>query len=185
MDHYCPTRFYILITLTYYILTEKLIQDSLPNLLVFVPSKRFQDEICGLEKPASTLLIKSLTTLLNASMLLVPLSDALQKGMLLPLSINSIKIFLVTLYFNVWLQYKSSLVIKSHLEEELALVSSFRVASPEELESHDDVCAICLTPLDYARSTPCHHFFHVNCLRLCLKAASNLCPICKREFRFH
>lgn len=182
LDHYCPTRFYIVTTLAYYVLTEKLIQDSLPNVLLLFPNKGLQDEICGLEKPASALIIKCLTITMNLGMLLTPLFS---QSLHLPLHLNSVKILLVTLYFNVWLQYKSSLVIKSQVEGELALVSSFRVASPEELQSHDDVCAICLTSLEHARVTPCQHLFHSNCLRLCLKAASNLCPICKREFRFH
>ncbi len=180
LDHYCPTRFYICITLMYYILTEKLIQDCLPNLLLLIPIPSIQDEICGLEKPASSLVIKSLTIIFNVGMLLFPIF--LLESPKLPLSLTSIKMFLVTLYFNVWLQYKSSLVIKSQLEKELATVSNFRPASQQELESHDDVCAICLTPLEFARVTPCQHYFHTNCLRLCLKACLTHCPICKRAF---
>jgi hypothetical protein len=170
LDHYSPTRSYVFLTLSYYILTEKIIQDSLPNILMHIPSKYIQDQLVGLEKLTSTFLIKVVTMSLNV-LLLIP-------------TFSSIKITLVTLYFNVWLQYKSSSRIRAELEEETRLVQNFRIATDEEIQAHDDVCAVCLTALDVARVTPCQHLFHTNCLRMCVKASSNTCPLCKREFKF-
>jgi len=170
LEHYTPTRAYIALTLTYYILTEKIIQEALPNILTYVPSKIIQDQLVGLEKLTSTFVIKIVTLSLNV-LVLIP-------------TLTSLKLSLVTVYFNVWLQYKSSLKIKAELQEETNLVGNFRIASDEEIQKHDDVCAVCLNTLEVARVTPCQHLFHTNCLRMCVKSQSNICPICKREFKF-
>lgn len=171
LQNYCPTPAYILITLTYYILTEKTIQDSIPNILGHIPDAHLQDHIHGLEKLHAGLSIKLVTTCANILFLLP----------ILP----SIRVTLLTLYVNVWLQYKSSKSIKAELDHELELVANFRQATEDEVNSREeDVCAICLGQMKSARVTPCQHMFHTNCLRLCVKNLNNSCPICKREFHF-
>lgn len=170
LENYKPSRFYIFITLSYYILTEKLIQDALPNFLFYMPHWLTHDRLVGLEELYSGLILKSVTIGANVLML-VP-------------SFYSIKLVLCTLYLNVYLQYKAWKHVKSRLEEEFQLVSHFRVASQEDLSTLDDVCAICLSPMEHARVTPCQHVFHTTCLRLCLKNLNNnMCPICKRELK--
>ncbi|ODM97069.1 hypothetical protein Ocin01_09611 [Orchesella cincta] len=173
LQNYCPTPVYILITVSYYIMTEKTIQDSIPNVLIYVPDDQFQDQILGLEKIHAMLAIKLLTTLANL-LFLIPM-------------FRSLRITLLTLYINVWLQYKSSKMIKTQLDRELELVANFRQATEEDFSAkdEDDVCPICLGQMKSARVTPCQHMFHTNCLRLCVKNLNNCCPICKREFRFY
>ena len=53
---------------------------------------------------------------------------------------------------------------------------------PDDRRLHDDVCAVCLTPMDVDRSrvTPCGHAFHAKCLELSLRV-SRACPICRRR----
>jgi len=53
---------------------------------------------------------------------------------------------------------------------------------PDDRRLHDDVCAVCLTPMDVDRSrvTPCGHAFHAKCLELSLRV-SRACPMCRRR----
>ena len=48
-----------------------------------------------------------------------------------------------------------------------------------------NVCSICLQPLYdpclYARTTPCSHVFHTECLDSWWKAGSADCPLCRRR----
>lgn len=71
--------------------------------------------------------------------------------------------------------WKALLAEKSNLDK-------YRHATAEELEQvEDDVCAVCLLPMNWkARITPCHHLFHSDCLRKCLKQNFQICPICKQ-----
>lgn len=171
LQNFCPTPMYIVITLTYYILTEKTIQKCIPNILMYIPNTQFQDRILGLEKIHAVLAIKLVTTLVNL-IFLVPV-------------LPSLRITLLTSYVNVWLQYQSSKSLKIELDRELQLVANFRQATKEDLSSHEeDVCAICLGQMKSARVTPCQHCFHTNCLRLCIKNLNDSCPICKRVFHF-
>lgn len=51
-------------------------------------------------------------------------------------------------------------------------------ASPEQLASFQDVCAICyMNILSNAKITPCGHFFHGACLKKWLFLQDN-CPMC-------
>lgn len=59
-----------------------------------------------------------------------------------------------------------------------------RYATQEEISEWDDLCAICLDPMTkQVKITPCHHIFHGECLRQCLKYSDN-CAICKKELKF-
>ena len=59
--------------------------------------------------------------------------------------------------------------------------AKFRLATPDELESLGDVCAICFGEMESSTVTTCSHFFHRECLGRRL-AIRNACPVCERDF---
>lgn len=90
----------------------------------------------------------------------------------------------VATYLNVHLRTKE--LMQTYwvaLQSEIGVLRRYRNASAEEIAEFDDVCAVCLSPMNRARVTPCQHLFHASCLRECLKT-SDACPICKRELTF-
>lgn len=164
LSHLPPLK-YTFLTLTYYLVMEDKIKLSNK-----CKSYAFTfDQIQGLEPLYFQLCQTVLTICLNILLLL-------------PLIRSNAKLCLVTLYHNVYLQYKNFRRHRDAIHNEWERISMFRVASPDEIEELDDVCAVCLNPLlNQVRVTKCRHYFHANCLRLYLKE-SNLdsCPICKR-----
>ena len=44
-------------------------------------------------------------------------------------------------------------------------INSLEDASQEEIERHNDVCAICYQEMSVAKITRCRHMFHSICLR--------------------
>ncbi len=94
------------------------------------------------------------------------------------------KLSAYTLYTCVWLRLKDLHGEEmATLQQHWSMLARYRFATQEELDEHDDVCAVCLCPMRFARITPCQHVFHGDCLRRCLQA-SDLCPLCKRQFKF-
>ncbi|GBP31942.1 E3 ubiquitin-protein ligase AMFR [Eumeta japonica] len=57
---------------------------------------------------------------------------------------------------------------------------NYPMASAEELEAHQDHCAICWDQMESARKLPCQHLFHNSCLSLWLQQDAS-CPTCRRE----
>ncbi|XP_053401749.1 E3 ubiquitin-protein ligase AMFR-like [Mercenaria mercenaria] len=54
----------------------------------------------------------------------------------------------------------------------------FSMATPEELNSNDDDCAVCWEKMETARKLPCGHLFHNSCLRSWLEQDTS-CPTCR------
>ena len=54
-------------------------------------------------------------------------------------------------------------------------------ATEKELESHNDVCAICYSDMQTsAKVTPCGHYFHGGCLKKWLFVQDH-CPMCSAK----
>jgi hypothetical protein len=165
LQHYQPNIQYTLCTWIYYMTTEKVFVENFPVILNF-----FQfDCLDSLELLYAPVILRAFT--LSVSFI-----------MALPLLIlGQYRTFCIAVYVNVYLRYRemSENSLKLLLKEQ-AVLSRFRHATQEELDSWDDVCAVCLGTMHRARITPCHHQFHGDCLRLCLKTSDN-CPMCKRS----
>lgn len=54
----------------------------------------------------------------------------------------------------------------------------FPMATKEELQIHNDNCAVCWERMDSARKLPCGHFFHNSCLTSWLEQDTS-CPTCR------
>ncbi|XP_059471160.1 E3 ubiquitin-protein ligase RNF139-like [Neocloeon triangulifer] len=168
LQHYQPTVVYTIITWLYYMATEKVFTDLFPGLLLRLQIERLD----SLE-------------LLYAPVILKAFAASMSFIMAIPLLIwGHYKLFFVAMYFNVYLRCRemSENCLRPLLKERNVL-KKFRSATKEEIGEWDDVCAICLSPIKKARITPCHHIFHGDCLRMCLKYSDN-CAICKKEIRF-
>lgn len=84
---------------------------------------------------------------------------------------------LLHIYFNIWTPAKEgwqSLKLRHQVKQKL---NSLPMATQEEIEVLQDVCAICLDELKVAKVTPCKHYFHSLCLRKWLNIQSK-CPMC-------
>ncbi|XP_046333686.1 protein TRC8 homolog [Haliotis rufescens] len=80
-------------------------------------------------------------------------------------------------YFNIWVQAKEGWKVFIKRRTAVNKINSLPVATQEQLESVNDVCAICYQDLTSARVTRCQHFFHGVCLRKWLYVQDN-CPLC-------
>ena len=89
-------------------------------------------------------------------------------------------ILIIHCYFNVWQRLQAGW--KSYLlrRESVKKVESLPLATAQQLEELNDVCAICYQPLKTARVTRCNHFFHTLCLRKWLYVQDK-CPMCHQE----
>ncbi|XP_064631388.1 RING finger protein 145-like [Lineus longissimus] len=96
--------------------------------------------------------------------------------------INS-SILIIHFYFNVWQRlqtgWKSFLLRRKAVQK----IESLPLASPEQLEECNDLCAICFQEMTCAHITPCKHFFHGICLRKWLYV-QDTCPICHQVINF-
>lgn len=168
LDNYRPTAFYTIFTWLYYMATEKVLVELIIGVSKFLQLPAFE----SLEALWITVGLKVFTIVISL-LLTLPL-----------LFMNLYRLAFASLYLNVHLRYKEmNMNCLKELNMERAVLGQYRYATAEELAEFDDICAVCLSSMQVARITPCHHLFHGECLRQCLKA-SNKCPICKREFRF-
>ncbi|XP_047495282.1 protein TRC8 homolog isoform X3 [Penaeus chinensis] len=166
LKNYTPTTTYLVVTGLYFLVTEKVFMDIVAS---WLENRRF-DYFESLE----SFYVPALILLLQLS------SSALLTG--LCVFTGNLRLVFLSAFTNIRIKYRELQegYIKP-LRHELEALELYRVATHSELANHDDVCAICLTPMTCARITPCQHFFHADCLRRCLKG-SNKCPICQYHF---
>ncbi|XP_043112038.1 RING finger protein 145 isoform X2 [Puntigrus tetrazona] len=86
-------------------------------------------------------------------------------------------VIIIHSYCNVWLRAQAGW--KSFLlrQEAARKINVLPRASAEQLQDHNDVCAICFQDMTSAVITYCGHFFHGNCLRKWLYVQET-CPMC-------
>lgn len=168
LQHYSPTTVYTLLTGLYYVVTEKVFVELVLSFVTYL----------------------QLPILENLESLWVPVAfrgytACISFLFALPLLFyGQYRSVCIAVYLNVYLRFKEMRINSlNSLNLERAVLTQYRYATIQELNEFDDVCAVCLSPMRLARITPCHHIFHGECLRQCLKA-SDQCPICKREFKF-
>lgn len=166
LKNYSPTNSYLVITGLYYISTEKVFMDLFTN---WLDAKKF-DYFESMESLYSPALLISWHIFLSS---IITLLCAFT---------GSLRLVMLSCFTNIRIKYKE---LRENylrpLQEEMSRLAGYRSATPGEVREHDDVCAICLTPMTSARITPCQHYFHADCLRRCLKE-SNKCPICQYHF---
>lgn len=168
LEHYHPTTFYTIVTWTYFMCTEKVFVEIFPSVLVFLKFRQFE----ALEALYATVIFKSYTIALA----LVLTSILFFYG--------TMRFTVVAFYLTVYLRGKDMILnCLKELKKERSILDQFRNATDEEISNCDDVCAVCLSPMQRARVTPCQHMFHAICLRYCISNSLN-CPICKREYTF-
>lgn len=163
---YEPKPVYSIVTFVYYLCTEKIFVEVLPQLV----------EALNFEK------------LENLEHLYVPLfmnSIAICMGFtagMCSLYVKYSNLVLASMYFMVYLRLKDAYYnYWQLLVVEKEAFSSFQVASNNDIEEWDDICAVCLNRMSRARITPCNHLFHPYCLKQCLRI-SLYCPLCKQHF---
>lgn len=168
LQHYQPTALYTLITWTYYMCTEKVFVELFLPFLLLLKLKCLE----ALEAFYAPVILRYYTVTL-ATILVSFLTFY-----------GQLRFTILAFYLTVYLKVKD-MVLNSlkKLRDEQAVLGKFRYATEEEIANCDDVCAVCLSPMERARVTPCHHLFHADCLRQCLNN-SMICPICKREYTF-
>nr|XP_009684010.1 PREDICTED: RING finger protein 145 [Struthio camelus australis] len=85
-------------------------------------------------------------------------------------------------YYNVWLRaqlgWKSFLLRRDAVNK----IKSLPTATKEQLEQHNDICAICYQDMKSAVITPCSHFFHAGCLKKWLYVQET-CPLCHCQLK--
>ncbi|KAJ1128609.1 hypothetical protein NDU88_006986 [Pleurodeles waltl] len=85
-------------------------------------------------------------------------------------------------YYNVWLRaqlgWKSFLLRRDAVNK----IKCLPTASTEQLEHHNDICAICYQDMKTAVITPCNHFFHAGCLKKWLYVQET-CPLCHCQLK--
>ncbi|XP_063991657.1 E3 ubiquitin-protein ligase AMFR-like [Diachasmimorpha longicaudata] len=168
LQNYKPSTMYTIITWAYYSATEKVFVDMFPAILNFLQLEALEN----LEALYAPVILRSFTISMSSLFILILLPTA------------TWRFLLVATYLNVFLRTKELMKNSgSALWAERQILNKYRKATLEEIEKFDDVCAVCLFTMVKARVTPCHHLFHADCLRQCLKT-SDKCPMCKRELKF-
>lgn len=168
LEHYKPSMSYTVVTWAYYSATEKVFVEMFPTILSFLRLESLEN----MESLYAPVFLKCFTIGLSALFILA----------LVPIA--SWRFLLVACYLNVYLALKEFLRNSgAALCKERQALNPYRKATRQEIERFDDVCAVCLCTMSKARITPCHHLFHADCLRQCLKNSNN-CPMCKRELKF-
>lgn len=168
LEHYSPTFLYTAITGIYYLLSERTFLELWP---IGISAMKFE-RLEGMEVMYFGVWARGITTALA-----VPLVPALAWC-------ERWRLAVLVMYFCVFVHGRHRLgeaLVK--LNEARGSLARFRRATPEELATLEDVCAVCLGGMRSARVTPCAHFFHADCLRRCL-ATSDRCPICVRPYVF-
>ncbi|XP_015587581.1 uncharacterized protein LOC107264153 [Cephus cinctus] len=168
LQHYKPSTLYTVITWTYYSATEKVFVDMFPPILSFLQLEALE---C-IENLYAPVILRCFTIGMSTLFTLILLPSA------------PWRFLFVASYLNVYLRSKELLQNSGAvLRKEREILNQYRKATVDEIERFDDVCAVCLCNMQKARVTPCHHLFHADCLRQCLKS-SDKCPMCKRELKF-
>lgn len=168
LEHYKPSTPYTIITWIYYMATEKVFVEMFPTALGFLQLEALEN----IENLYAPVILRCFTISLSALFIILLIPSA------------SWRLLFVACYLNIHLRTKelarnSGAVLKRERE----ILNRYRKATNEEIERFDDVCPVCLSAMTKARVTPCHHLFHADCLRQCLKT-SDTCPMCKRELKF-
>lgn len=168
LENYKPSMLYTSITWLYYLATEKVFVEMFPGILIFLQLEIFEN----IENLYAPVLLRCFTIVMSSIFTLILLPTA------------SWRFLLIATYFNVYLRTKELAQNSGAvLQKEREILNRYRKATNEEIEKFDDVCAVCLFAMTKARITPCHHIFHADCLRQCIKS-SDKCPMCKRELKF-
>ncbi|WAR21579.1 RN145-like protein [Mya arenaria] len=89
-------------------------------------------------------------------------------------------ILIIHCYFNVWQRLQTGWKTFLLRREAVHKIESLPEATSDQLEAHNDVCAICFQALNSARITMCGHFFHGCCLRKWLYV-KDTCPLCHQQ----
>ncbi|XP_062536080.1 protein TRC8 homolog isoform X1 [Armigeres subalbatus] len=80
-------------------------------------------------------------------------------------------------YFNIWCEARAGWAVFMKRRTAVHKISSLPEATPLQLRSFDDVCAICYQEMTSAKITRCKHYFHGVCLRKWLYVQDR-CPLC-------
>ncbi|CAN0270934.1 unnamed protein product [Lampetra fluviatilis] len=105
------------------------------------------------------------------------------------------------LFGNIWLSMASLVIFmqlryllhevqrrirrhKNYLQVVGNMEARFAAATPEELASNNDDCAICWDSMQSARKLPCGHLFHNACLRSWLEQDTS-CPTCRMSLNIN
>ena len=80
-------------------------------------------------------------------------------------------------YFNIWVQAKEGWKVFMKRRTAVNKINSLTLATKDQLDTFNDVCAICYQELATARVTRCNHYFHGVCLRKWLYVQDR-CPLC-------
>jgi len=87
---------------------------------------------------------------------------------------------LIHAYFNIWSEARNGWATFIKRRTAVAKIDSLNDATKEEIEKHNDVCAICYQDMVAAKLTKCKHMFHSICLRKWLYMQDN-CPMCHEK----
>ncbi|XP_071525542.1 protein TRC8 homolog [Panulirus ornatus] len=92
---------------------------------------------------------------------------------------GSIRAFMMCIhaYFNIWCEARNGWTVFMKRCTAVNKINSLPEATQEQLDEHDDVCAICFHNLQSAKITKCNHYFHSVCLRKWLYVQDS-CPLC-------
>ncbi|XP_036818997.1 RING finger protein 145 isoform X3 [Oncorhynchus mykiss] len=91
-------------------------------------------------------------------------------------------VIIIHCYFNVWLRAQTGWRSFLLRQEAAKKINSLPRATANQLQQHNDVCAICFQEMSSAVLTYCGHFFHGNCLRKWLYVQET-CPMCHQAVR--
>jgi len=72
---------------------------------------------------------------------------------------------LIHAYFNIWCEARNGWSAFMKRRSAVSKINSLQDATKEEIEAHNDVCAICYQEMSTAKITKCRHMFHSICLR--------------------
>lgn len=80
-------------------------------------------------------------------------------------------------YFNIWCEARAGWSVFMKRRTAVNKINSLKEASTDQLNTLDDVCAICYQEMHSAKITRCNHYFHGVCLRKWLYVQDR-CPLC-------
>ncbi|XP_018328944.1 ERAD-associated E3 ubiquitin-protein ligase HRD1-like [Agrilus planipennis] len=163
---YKPKTLYTIVTFIYYICTEKLFLELIPEIVRYFNFDIF-DSMEHLYVPIVMYIYSIFVGFVVISLMLTK------------------RLSWYTLfgtYFILYMRLKDLLYnYVTVLLLEIETFQSFKIATNKEIQEWDDICAVCLNRMSRARITPCNHLFHPQCLRMCLQNSFK-CPLCKKDF---